>query len=570
MNTLRRFRIQIILVIFAVAVILLLLLAQGGDGGGLGGPAPTTGGQYVEGLIGQPGRFNPLLDRGNQVDRDVNRLLFSSLFTFDSFGSPVPDLVEAWGVSATGEVINIQLREDAVWHDGAPVTSRDVLFTIQLMRLEDAPIPPDERALWQAVEVILFDDHNFQFVLADSYSPFMDYLDFGILPEHLLGGKDMTALVGDAFNLAPVGSGPYQFEELMLTENRIEGVVLAANPNYYGDGPFIEQVIFRYFDSTAAALEAYRAESIMGIGLVEDNALNDVLTEPTLSVYSGRLPQLGLVLLNLGNDATPYFQDGQVRRGLMMALNRPWMLDEAFGGQGVLASGPVLKGSWAYYGNVAEAGFDSDGAAELLRDAGWTLPADGGAAREQDGFRMDFELVYPDTDRHQLIAEMIQEYWAAIGVQVDLIPVAYDVLVSDYLEPRNYEAALVDLDMTGSPDPDPYSFWHQSQITGGQNYSGWDDRRASEYLERARVTWFANERIRLYRNFQVHFGRELPALPLYSPVYNYAVSSVVQGVSIGALYDPADRFNRINEWFLVAAAPGDEPVLSTSEADATP
>ncbi|TAK14233.1 MAG: peptide ABC transporter substrate-binding protein [Anaerolineae bacterium] len=568
MQTLRRFRAQIILVIIALTAIALLLIAQGGEGS-IGGPAPTTGGQYVEGLVGRPSRLNPLLDAGNQVDRDVNRLIFSSLFKFDSFGSPIPDLVESWGVSATGDVINIKLLETALWHDGAPVTSRDVLFTIQLMRFEGSPIPADERALWEAVEVIVFDDYNLQFVLPDAYSPFMDYLDFGILPEHLLGGKDLGTLINDAFNLAPVGSGPYQFDELITTENQIEGIVLSANLNYHGEGPFIEQIVFRYYDSTAAALEAYRAGTIMGIGMIEEASLADVLNEPTLNFYSGRLPQISMLLFNLSNDSTPYFQDAQVRRGLLMALNRPWMLDEILNGQGLLASGPVLFGSWAYYGGVPEVAYDPEAAVDVLRDAGWAIPADGGAVRQQDGFRMDFELVFPDTPHHTQFAEMIQEYWAAVGVRVDLLPVDYDTLVLDYLDTRTYEAALVDLDMRGSPDPDPYPFWHQSQVTGGQNYAGWDDRRASEYLERARVTWFANERIRLYRNFQVHFGRELPAIPLYSPVYNYAVSSVVQGISIGTLYDPADRFNNVDAWFLVAAPP-DEAVIQTPAASATP
>jgi peptide/nickel transport system substrate-binding protein len=110
----------------------------------------------------------------------------------------------------------------------------------------------------------------------------------------------------------------------------------------------------------------------------------------------------------------------------------------------------------------------------------------------------------------------------------------------------------VDLNLARYPDPDPYPFWHQTQITGGQNYSKWDDRQASEYLEQARVVVDLAERTRLYRNFQVRFNQELPALPLFYPVYNYAVDKEVQGVRMGPLFDSSDRLTTLPSWFLIA------------------
>ncbi|MBI3160417.1 MAG: peptide ABC transporter substrate-binding protein [Chloroflexi bacterium] len=569
MEFIRRFRAQIIIAILALAVIGVLLVGQqpGGEGAG---PAPLAGGQYVEGLVGYPNRFNPLLDANNQVDRDIDRLVFSSLFKFDSYGSPQPDLVEDWGVSATGDVVNITLRQDAVWHDGTPVTTRDVLFTIGLMRLDDSPTPEDLRNLWKTVEVTAFDDYNMQFDLGEAYAPFFDYLDFGILPEHLLAGKDMPAILNGPFNISPVGSGPYRFEELLIEDGRIDGVVLAANEEYYKDGPFIQQIVFRFYDSTAQALEAFRAGEILGIGTVDEASLLDVLAEPGLNVYTGRLPQLTMVLFNLKNDSLPFFQDAEVRRALLTGLNRPWMIAETLHGQGIVADAVILPGSWAYYDAIPSLVFDREDALEALRAADYLIPAEGGAVREKDGVRMAFDLAHPDTPRHAAQAEMIRGYWAELGVQVNLVAVDYETLLAEYLEPRTFEAALVDLDMTGSPDPDPYPFWHQSQATGGQNYAGWDDRRASEYLEKARVSVYSAERIRLYRNFQVHFGRELPALPLYYPVYNYAVSALVQGVSIGSVYDPSDRFNDVNTWFLVAQSGASPTEPSLAQDTPTP
>jgi peptide/nickel transport system substrate-binding protein len=212
----------------------------------------------------------------------------------------------------------------------------------------------------------------------------------------------------------------------------------------------------------------------------------------------------------------------------------------------------------------------------LLKTSGYTIPAKGGNIRAKEGVPLQFELLYPDDESHAALAEAIRDDWAKLEVSVDIKAVPYNELVSNYLDGRLHQAALVDLNLAQSPDPDPYPFWHQSQITGGQNYSKWDDHTASEFLEQARVTLGPDEQIertRLYRNFQVRFAQELPALPLFYPVYTYAVDTSVQGVRMGALFSPGDRFNTLTSWFLLAKrslAPQGTPGTAISTEAATP
>ncbi len=106
------------------------------------------------------------------------------------------------------------------------------------------------------------------------------------------------------------------------------------------------------------------------------------------------------------------------------------------------------------------------------------------------------------------------------------------------------------------PDPDPYPFWHQAQQISGQNYSMWNDRRASEYLEQARLIPDIGERAKLYKNFQVRFHDQLPALPLYYPVYSYGVASEVKGVRIGPIFEASNRLNTITDWYIFVEVPG--------------
>ena len=132
------------------------------------------------------GRLNPMLDWTNAADRDVNRLIFSGLIRFDSHGLPQPDLAESWGTSVDGTVYNFYLRPNARWHDGTPVTSDDVIYTIELIKSSGSLFPKDIKDLWSHIEVKRLNENEFQFKLPEPFAPFLDYATFGILPKHLL------------------------------------------------------------------------------------------------------------------------------------------------------------------------------------------------------------------------------------------------------------------------------------------------------------------------------------------------------------------------------------------------
>ena len=569
----RRFRVLVLLAVAALLAVGVLLWQQQSRERPLPGgnpalaPTPVSGGHYVEALVGQPARFNPLLDSYNRVDRDVDRLLYCSLIRFDSRGVPQGAVAESWGISQDGTIYNFALRDGVTWDDGQPVTAEDVVFTVNLMRNPALPIPADVRDFWSEVEVQpLGDGRTVQFHLPEAFAPFLDYLTFGLLPKHVWANVPPEQIPASPLNLQPVGCGPYQFDHLLVENGAITGVVLRANEYYYLGRPYIDEVTFRYYASPQEALQAYQAGKVLGIDRITPDILSKALAEPHLNFYTARLPKLSLILFNLQNPQVPFFQDPVVRRALYQGLNRQWMVDHVLQGQAILADGPIFPGTWAYYDKVPRVAYDPEGAVSLLREAKYTFPKEGTQVRAKDGQELAFDLVYPDDDTHQALAEAIREDWAALGVAVHLVPVGYGRLISDYLEPRTYQAALVDLDLSRTPDPDPYPFWHQAMITGGQNYSMWDDRRASEYLEQARTTPDIAQRMKLYSNFQVYFARQLPALPLFYPLYTYAVDARVQGIRLGPVFDLSDRFNNIAKWHMQAAPAAVQPTMEESIA----
>jgi peptide/nickel transport system substrate-binding protein len=289
----KRLRWQILVVAVTLVIVALLLLSQQ-PVSVVTLPEAAPGGIYTEALVGSMGRMNPMLDWNNSVDRDINRLLFSGLVKFDSRGLPQPDLADSWGASSDGTIYNFSIRQNAVWHDGQPVTSDDVIFTVELIKSSGSLFPQDIKELWSQIEVKRLDDKTFQFKLPEPFAPFLDYATFGILPRHILESIPADQLASAEFNLNPIGSGPYKFERLLTSGGQITGVVLAANEAYFIRPPFVEQVVFRFYPTSAAAFDAYKRGEVIGISQISNDILEAALQEPSLSVYTSRLPQMGL------------------------------------------------------------------------------------------------------------------------------------------------------------------------------------------------------------------------------------------------------------------------------------
>ena len=565
----KKFRWQLLIILVTGLVVGVLLILQQMNPGeeAEATPAPITGGVYTEALVGEFLRLNPFLDLYNPSDHAVDQLLFNGLLRFDSEGIPQADLAESWGISQDGTIYNFSLRTDVLWHDGEPFTSEDVLYSIGLLQSQHGLIPEDMRNLWAEVEAVALSDSQMQFLLPEPYAPFLDYLTFGILPEHILGGMTLDQIIDDPYNLAPIGTGPFRFQRLLVENDKIVGVVLEAFDAYFLDRPYLDEFIFRYYPTSEEALAAYQNGEVVGIGDVDPSILSQVLKEPDLSIYTAREPLLTMVYLNLDNPEVGFLQNSDFRMALMKSINRDLIIEKIYGGQAVKANGPIMPGTWAYYDDLEVIDYDVLQAKTLFDATGVTADSEAGGNVSSDGLDIAVDLLYPDTAAHAQMAELIKADWEALGVAVTLVAKPYNDVLAD-LTAREYQTALVDINLTRSPDPDPYPFWGQAQMQSGQNYAEWDNRSASEYLEQARMSVDMAERELLYRNFQVLFMREMPSLPLFYPVYTYAVSVDIKGINFGPIFEPSDRFNNVYEWYILSGREtiSDEAVTDTPEA----
>ena len=512
---------------------------------------PDVGGTYVEGVSGAPQYINPLLCQLHDEDRDLCSLVFAGLTRLNETGEVVPELAPGWDISSDGITYTFRLRQDARWEDGQPVTVDDVLFTTRLLQNPDYLGRPDVGALWQSVTVIKLDPYTVQFQLAQPLAPFLDFTTMGLLPQHVLSGTLSENLSQLPFNLQPIGNGPWRVAEVNTSNSRVASIALEPNPNYYGAKPNLSRLVFRYYPNTQAVFEAFRAGDIDGMGNLPLALVNKAEEVEDLTIYSTTKSRYAALFINQRPDSGAIaLSDKAVRFALLHALDREQIVRDVLGGQGVVADTPFIPGTWAYDTSVKHYSFDLDRAVQFLKSAGYelaTVAPSNVSVWQKDGEPIAFTLLTQDDPTRRAVAEAIARQWRELGVQVSVQPVRN--LVRDFLSPRQFQVALVESLVDG--DPDPYPIWHRSQIVQpGQNYTGFDNADASDWLEKARITTDRATRFEYYRRFQALFAEELPAIPLYYPTYQYAISSRVKRVQIPPLVYPSDRLRTIGEWYI--------------------
>lgn len=502
---------------------------------------PDYGGTYREGVAGNPRYINPLLSTFNDVDRDLAALVFRGLTVADERGRIQPDLADHWEISPDNLSYTFYLRQDVRWHDGVPFSADDVVLTTELLRSPDLPGRLQAAELWRAVEIERLDAYTVRFALTEPFAPFLHYTTIGLLPAHLLKDVPAKALADHSFNLHPVGTGPFE-----VTEVTAEHALLQAYSDVYGGRPYLDSIEFIFYPDYASVFGAYLRGEVDGISRVATEYLAEAAADPNLNLYLPPLDGYTVVFLNLER---PVLQEREVRQALLLASDRQRIIDQILNGLAVPASGAVMPLSWAYETDVPQYAYNPSAAIALLEKAGWK-DEDGDGVREKGDLRLEFTLLTNDDEKRIQIINELTRQWAEVGIRA--VPQAAGVagVVRDFLMPRNYDAILYE--WQGLPtDPDFYPQWHSTQMLSmGQNFAAYSNESADLLMEETRRTTSDERRAMLYRQIQRILAEDVPALPIYHPVYAYAVATQVQNVRVGPLHDYPDRLRTIEQWYI--------------------
>ncbi|MDA1169264.1 MAG: peptide ABC transporter substrate-binding protein [bacterium] len=502
------------------------------------------GGTYTEAIVGQPRYINPVLASTNDADMDLTKVVYSSLFRLGTDLSLQNDLATSVETSSDGKTYTIQMREDATWHDGRKVTPDDVVFTIESIQSKDhnSPIAPT----FQGVGVQKVDDKTVRFTLQKTaYAPFISSLTVGILPKHVWENIPAKTANFAEQQLRPVGSGPFKFEKIVTKKKtgEITSISFIRNEEYYGQKAHLSTLAFNFVNTHEEAISALTSNKVDGIGHLPSSLVSSVENRSAIQIKKLLLPQyFGLFLNQVKNQI---LNDAGVRSALDLAIDRNDIVTQALGGQGEPLGIPIPSGIFSFP-DIRDNVFDIEKAKQNLDDAGWRVGEHDGI-REKDGKQLEVTITTTDWQEYIKTAELIKEKWSAIGVKTNIQSLSTAVIQQIAVIPRQYEILLYGESLPVNPDP--YPFWHSSQIKSpGLNLSLVQDKDIDKLLENARISTDQEKRKELLQSFIERFLDIHPAIVLYRPYYLFAQHTQVKGANIEKGGLPSDRFNNIEKW----------------------
>ena len=455
--------------------------------------------------------------------------IFDGLVALDPGLNIVPALADTWTISRDGRIYTIHLRDGVRFHDGTPLTSADVVFSLKrlldpardkksigvsyLQVVDGAPAYSGGRSP-KLPGIVAIDPRRVEIRLTRPYLSFLEVLamdDLRIVPE-----KAVTAMGDEAFHRAPIGTGPFRFASWTDTELK-----LAANPDYFGGAPYLDQVVILFprpheHDSGNARFARGETEMVEPTS----DSLPSLLADPAIEVH--RYQDLSLSFMGL-NTGRPPLDDVRIRRAIACAIDRkslaslsPTTRREA---QGILPPGLP-----SYSPAPKALPFDPEASRRLLTEAGYP----GGRGLKP----LPFFTAQSDSSAVNNTIEQLRSNLAAVGITLEIHKVTWRELIARI---EDHDAPMFQLGWVADL-PDPDSFLRTLFEPGGSaNYFDFRDQDTGLSLERGASETNPLERARIYREIEKTVLDGAPLVPLFHSMGMIASRRTVHGLKSGPM-----------------------------------
>lgn len=519
-------------ILYVIALIALVISACGG-GGGTAPVGEEPSGQEGSGgtpsivrigWAGSPDTLNPGMAVLSE-SYTIFELVYDSMYELNMDGTFTLTLAESATVSDDRLVWTFKIRDGITFHDGQPLTAKDVAFSYNLYQsTEDYPWMGGYTSYFESVEAT--DANEVVITLTEAIPNIESQLVFlYVLPEHIWGSE--SAVEFD--NVSMIGSGPFKMVEYAQSEF----VHLAANKDHFLTPPNVDEAIFQTFENNDALVQAIKTGQVDMIMEMPATAVATLESEEAVEVFVGAplSPTVTDIIFNQvlpencpeGDGICtghPALLDRNVRLALAHATDKQKIIDIIYLGNASpgLTLIPDGLGVW-YNSSLADYEFDLAKAAQILDDNGY-VDADGDGIRDMpDGSRsLTFRVNWPsDSVDGPRLAELLSEMWGALGIKTELQSMDPDALTAVCCPAFDFDVML----WGWGSDPDPnllLSVMTSAEITTGSSETGYSNTEYDElYAQQAVEPDFEKRKELVWKMQEMVHDDVVYIIPYYDP-----------------------------------------------------
>jgi peptide/nickel transport system substrate-binding protein len=501
--------------------------------------ASDAGGALVIALPVEPASFLPPLVtmlQEKQIADQVYDMLANIGPDLNTLGDEgwTPRLAESWQWGADSLSITFKLRPDARFHDGQPVTSSDLRFSLDLFK--DPKVASRFARSFADVDSIATPDSLTAVIWYSKRSPEQFYnvvYNLLVMPEHALRDADRANLQAHPLSRHPLGSGPFRFERWQA-RTLIE---VRADSTSYHTRPRLNRIVWVLTPDNNTALNTVLAGEADVFETVTTDAMASIAGQQVvraLQYHNTNYGYLGFNLRDPTNNARPHplLADRELRRALSMAVDRTVMLRNVYDSLAYPGSGPFSRNVSTADSTLRGIPFDSAGAGRLLDSLGWR-DGNGDGVRENRGRKLSFSIMVPaSSPPRRRYAELLQAQLKPHGVELDI-----DVMDVTVLVPRMRAGQFDAVINSWVTDPSPGQLrdtWHTMPVANrANNFQLYSNPVVDAAMDSATRESDPTKARALYRRAYQQIIDDVPAIWLYENRMFMAINKRIQPVFNG-------------------------------------
>ncbi len=469
------------LMVVALAAWLYVLLACSSR------PDPNTLVMIIE---SSPTNLDPRVGIDAQSE-NIDSLMFDALLRRDDHLNVAPGLAEKWETPDPLTYV-FHLHPGVKFHDGQPLTSRDVKWTFD--SLLQGKVRSTKSSAYRFVDrVEAIDDYTVVIHMKEPDATLLWNISGGAIGIVPYGS-------GPEMSTRPIGSGPFRFVSAQLDKD----VVIERNPNYWDEKPRIDRVRFMVVpDTTTRALELRKGSADIAINALNEDMIGALEREPNLQLLHGPGTRLGYLAFNTRD---PILKDVRVRRAIAYAIDRHTLIQYLLRDFARPAASVLPPESWAYDSQVQKYPHDPARARKLLDAAGYA---------PTNGIRFHLAMKTSTEESSRLLATVLQQQLREVGIALDIRSFEFATFFADVTRGEFQVHSLRWIGADEDPDIFKYAFHSAFFTPNGANRTFYANPLLDVLIDQARRDSDQDTRKQLYAQVQQILAEDVPYVNLW-------------------------------------------------------